>query len=326
MSLPSAQKARRAQLQADISRTAEGMVTTPAAPTLTVVPDEPELDISLYAVNTDLAAPVANPPQPAAAPAVDWEAEAKKNEQRWHTLQGLYERERAEREALAARLNQNSPLPQPGAGNEDDFQPVVFDPNAPELDFTDEERETYSQSLSVIERAAKREAMKLVQQAVEPLTREINQLRGASRKLDDMTEKAFLTNVRRSIPDLDTITSSDAWKAYAGSRIPFTGMTVGQALMQAHNARDLDRVVEIFDGYRGKATSNAIASLTAPAVSGAAAAPRQAGSDQKPRLKWSERTKAHEAFVKGRLTHERLKQIDALYKQADAEGRVDYNS
>lgn len=323
MSLPAAQKARRAQLQAEIGQTAEGMAIPPAAPNLSIVQDEPELDISLYAVNSDLAAPVADPPQPAAAPAIDWEAEAKKNEQRWHTLQGLYERERLEREALTARINSASPLP---ASAEEDFQVPPFDLNDPELDLTEEERDTYAQSISVIQKAARKEAMKLVQQAVEPLTREINQLRGASRKLDDMTEKSFLGNVRRSIPDLDTITTSAAWKEYAASRIPFTGMTVGQALMQAHNARDLDRIVEIFDGHRGKATSNVIASLTAPAVSGAAAAPRQPGSDQKPRLKWSERTKAHESFVKGRITHERLKQIDALYKQADAEGRIDYNS
>jgi hypothetical protein len=332
MSLPSAMKSKRAQLQAQISQAADG-ISDPPAPALSVVDNGApapaaleELDISLYAVNPDLAAPVADPPNTAAAPAIDWEEEARKNEKRWHTLQGLYERERLEREALEARLNGAHPLPAAPAGQADEFLPVSFDLDDPELELTDDEKTTYAESFSVIQKAAKREAMKLVKTAIEPLNREIQQLRGASRKIDDMTEKAFLASVRKSVGDLDNLTSSAAWKDHASSRVPFTGLTVGQALMQAHNARDLDRVVEIFDAFRGKATSNAVASLTAPAVAGATAIPRQADRNKAPTLKWSERTKAHNAFVKGQISIERLNQIDALYKKADREGRIDYNS
>jgi hypothetical protein len=333
MSLPSAMKSKRAQLQAQISQAADGIGDN-AQPILSVVDNgaptpgaAEELDISLYAVNSDLAAPVADPPNTSAAPTIDWEEEARKNEKRWHTLQGLYERERLEREALEARINGGHPLPaQAPAGQDNEFLPVSFDLDDPELELTDDEKTTYAESFSVIQKAAKREAMKLVKTAIEPLNREIQQLRGASRKIDDMTEKAFLASVRKSVGDLDNLTSSAAWKDHASSRVPFTGLTVGQALMQAHNARDLDRVTEIFDGFRSKATSNVVASLTAPAVAGATAIPRQANGNKAPNLKWSERTNAHKAFVKGQISIERLNQIDALYKKADSEGRIDYNS
>lgn len=336
MSLPSAMKSKRAQLQAQISQAADGIgdgappslsVVDNGAPAPVAAPQLEELDISLYAVNSDLASPVADPPNTSAAPAIDWEEEARKNEKRWHTLQGLYERERLEREALEARMNGGHPLPaQAPAGQADDFLPVSFDLDDPELELTDDEKTTYAESFSVIQKAAKREAMKLVKTAIEPLNREIQQLRGASRKIDDMTEKAFLASVRKSVGDLDNLTSSAAWKDHASSRVPFTGLTVGQALMQAHNARDLDRVTEIFDGFRSKASSNVVASLTAPAVAGATAIPRQANGNKAPNLKWSERTNAHKAFVKGQISIERLHQIDALYKKADSEGRIDYNS
>jgi hypothetical protein len=50
------------------------------------------------------------------------------------------------------------------------------------------------------------------------------------------------------------------------------------------------------------------------------------GTPRLAKLKWSERQKAHDAFIKGNITHEKLRQIDAAYKQADAESRIDYNS
>src|SRR5574343_512541 len=183
MSLPQAMKSKRAQLQAQISQAADGIGEPAPAlsvvdngtppPAATSVPDG-ELDISLYAVSPDLASPVADPPNTAGAPAIDWEEEARKNEKRWHTLQGLYERERLEREALEARLNAAQPLPAAApAGQVDDFLPVSFDLDDPELELTDDEKTTYAESFSVIQKAAKREAMKLVKTAIEPLNREI---------------------------------------------------------------------------------------------------------------------------------------------------------
>jgi hypothetical protein len=306
-------------MQAELSSATDAALGgTPAANE----PGTEELDLSLYAV-PDTSPP---PATPEPAPAVNWEEEAKKSDQRWRTLQGLYDRERAQREQLEQQLN--NPLPPiapPAVDALDDFFPGQFDENDPELDFTEDEQRIYSESLGVIQKAAKREAMKLVKTAVEPLTREIKQLRGASQKFEDMTERSFVAAVKSRVPDMDNVTANPNWKEYTAKRVPYTQLNIGQALMQAHQARDIDRIVEIFDGFVTGNTSNAVAALTAPAVAGAAPIPRQPGA-ARPKLKWSERQKAHDAFIKGNITHEKLRQIDAAYKQADAESRIDYNS
>jgi hypothetical protein len=319
MALPAAQRQRKQQLQEQLTETLDKNAPRPAAE------NDPELDISAFAVVDGKNNPAEDAPPTPPTPTVNWEEEARKSEQRWRTLQGLYDRERADRETLAVRLAQVESASAAPVQQEFGFTPGMFDDNSPELDLTEDEQRTYAESLGVIQKAAKREAMKLVKSAVEPLTREIQQLRGASQKFEDMNERTFLSNVKNRVPDMDSIVASEAWKDYTRQRVPFTQLTVGDALMQAHNARNFDSVVEILEGFRGTNVSNAKAALTAPAVTGAAPIPRQQGNS-KPKLRWSERTKAHDMFIKGNITHEKLRQIDALYKEADAEGRIDYNS
>ena len=255
---------------------------------------------------------------------------------KWKTIAGMYERAKDDRrksqeqlDALTLRFDELSrqltelranPAPQPAAP-----QPV----QAVDTDLTDEQRTRYEDALPVIEKMASRIVSKALEDAgVLALKTEVGEIKANTGKLasTQMTqdENAFIGRVRDKFPKMDSIVQEPGWAEYMARRVPFSPHTFGQALIAAHNARDFERVVEIMDGYKP---------TPAPTIDDLATPSRRADiidpvatAQRKPTLKWSERVKASDDFKKGRITRERLDQINALYTEAEKEGRINMNA
>lgn len=252
-----------------------------------------------------------------------WKAEAQKLEQRYKSLQGVIEsleptlkKEKAERERLEKELQ----------ALREAMPPPVPIPN-PEEDLTEEELTTYGESQAVISKIARKIARGETSAAIKDLRAEIKELRESQNRvqtdLRTTSEEQFLSHVKSRISKFDDIVASDEWKAYIATKAPYSRNTVYDMLAKAHVDRDLDTIAEIFGGFKpSKAT---LAEMVSPSLTGGAA-PIHTNGQQKPILKLSDRKKVSEDFVKGKITKEVRDQWDKLFKEAEAENRIDYNA
>ena len=257
---------------------------------------------------------------------------------RWKTVAGMFERVKEDRRKLQESLDKLTTrfdevntrldelkaaraLPQPAA-------PVVA-PVPLDTGLTDLERDTYKDALPVIEKLATRIAKQALEDAGLPtLKTEVGEIKNSTGALAKtqitQDENAFYGRVRDKFPKMDSIVKEAEWGEYMSTRVPFSPYTFGQALIAAHNARDFERVVEIFDGYK-PTPKPTIDELATPSRRADTVDP-VARAQLKPTLKWSERVKASEEFRKGRITRERMDQINALYAEAEKEGRINMNA
>ncbi|KVO05561.1 hypothetical protein WJ69_22945 [Burkholderia ubonensis] len=142
------------------------------------------------------------------------------------------------------------------------------EPALPEL--SDEEQAMYGDFAPVAE--------KLIARATAPLLKQISDLQKANGTSSDavgqLNENLFVRDVGARVPEMAEITKSPAWKEYLQRNIPLTRLRIQDALMNAHNERDLAGVVSIFDAFKteqGSQQPPAGTSTSAPAAAGGAA-------------------------------------------------------
>lgn len=272
-------------------------------------------------VPTPAPTPVQEAPKPSAEEQL--RAEFQKLEQRYKSLQGVIEsleptlksektkREQLERELL--ELRQSIPPPPPV-------------PN-PDEDLTEEELVTYGESQAVISKIARKIARGETSAAMADIKKELKELREANTRvqtdLSTTSESQFMDHVKSRIKHFDKIVASEEWKEHIGTKAPYSRKTIYDMLAQAHVDRDLDTIVEIFEGF--KPSKETLAGMVTPTLSGGAA-PVNTNGQQKPMLKISDRKKVSDDFVKGKINKETRDYWVNLFKEAEAEGRLDFNA
>jgi hypothetical protein len=323
--LPQAMIVKRELLRAQQAGNAPPAEVT--QPTEVVIPhlDGPPAQAPVVNKPT-LVPPVEAPPAPKTLTVEEqWKAEAQKNEQRWKSLQGVIEglepalkSERAQRERLEKELQ----------ALREAMPPPVQLPN-PEEDLTEDELQTYGESQAVISKIARKIARGETTSAIAAIQRELKELREAnSRVQTDLTttsESQFMGHVKSRIKHFDDIVVSDEWKDYIATKAPYSRKTVYDMLAQAHTERDIDTIAEIFAGF--KPAKAALAGMVTPSLSGGGSTPISTnGSGHKPTLKLSDRKRVSEDFVKGKIDKATRDHWDKLFKEAEAEGRLDFNA
>jgi hypothetical protein len=316
MGLPKVQLAKKAAMVAENGEVAPSnapvvlsMVPT-STPPAAVVPAEPVVE-----------------PGVPAEPVVDWKAEHEAVLEKYRSLTGIHlsyqdkinesEARIAQMQAELQRFTETPPMP-----------PVVDTSD----DWTEEERATYGPAETPVQKVARREAKKIAKQLRAEIDREIGELRNSQQQvgkdLAATTEQQFLSTVKANVKNFEAIIASPKWADYAATRIPYTQMKVSDALGIAHNNRDLERVLEIFSGF--KPVTPTLKHMESPPINGSAA-PSSSGGE-KPILRMSDRKKLNNDFRLGRLDKDPVKakaKLDLLvaeFTQAEQEGRLDYNS
>lgn len=346
--LPSAMQARKAKLEAMMpsleqpvtpaptpKRPVPVMVHSATPPAPAPAPAAPvELNMADFVVDDDSTAtddptkatPAAQAPAATSAPASAPTLEEDENQWKWkyHSLEGNHQiamrenREMRDRLAVLEDKLDQFTKPKPNA------TPV----NDKEFDLTPEEDEQYGQSIPVLNKVYNKNVQKLITDIVTPLQQKIAELeknnQNVEQRITATDEGSFVQQVKMHVKDLETVTKTPEWKQFISRPIsPYTTKTIGNALVEAHNGRDLERVVKVFSDFGASRAGNPGDAYRAPAVSAAAGALPDSG--KKPMLKWSEREKASKQFRKRQISPEQFQKIADLYREADAEGRIDYN-
>jgi hypothetical protein len=195
-----------------------------------------------------------------------------------------------------------------------------------DTDLTPEEEQQYQASLSVIDKRARRQARALVDKEMATLRQEMQSVRQETGSLTTglaaSTEANFIASVRGAVVPLggmDKIVKHPEWPKYLDQDIPLLGVPIKTVLQQHHNARNLDGVLKVFEGFKPEA--NPLAAQEVPSANAASAAPAPAKSEGR-KLPISKLREANAAYTRGRMTADEYGNIRKVYERAEAEGRV----
>ncbi len=206
--------------------------------------------------------------------------------------------------------------------------------NEPALDLTEEELQEYGAALPVLNKLLTKERRNIEQSVIKPLQQEILELKKSNtdvvQKAAASDEGTFVQQVRMQVKnvggDFDAILKNPKWAEFTNRAIgPYADITIGQALWDAHKKRDLGKVIKVFEDFAKTQTTNGAGdAYRAPSVSAAAGALPES-NEKKPMLKWSKRKEASDKFRKRQISMDEYNQIAKVYRDAEAEGRIDFS-
>lgn len=197
--------------------------------------------------------------------------------------------------------------------------------------FTDEENTQFGDSRGYIEKVARLEAARIVNELLPGITAQISEAKqaatGAATTVQQNAARAFHSEVTGRVKDIQTLIKDKNWDAFLDSIEPFSGAPFGVLLTHNVNSKNLDAVVNIYDAFRTKyiapLPSSAGYSGAAPSSNGTIEPPTPPSNEK---LKISDRKKASDDYKKNRITYDQLQEVDKKFKEADKLGNVDYNA
>lgn len=112
--------------------------------------------------------------------------------------------------------------------------------------FTDDVLETYGDLANTVQSALSKQEAKHKKE-LEVLQQQQRQLNEQILKRD---EANFNAQLRAAIPQIDTLTKDNLeWQDYINSTIPYTSISIYEALSHAHHNRDIKTIREIVGGF-----------------------------------------------------------------------------
>ena len=253
-----------------------------------------------------------------------------------HTLAAREETARLRADELTQRLTELERVVKDGG------KPAAPTPApAPSLtieapQFSEEEEKAFGDSRDFITKVVRAELAPLVQQINDLIgglktditsTKEVTTTVAAN--LAKGKEKDFFRRVSEAVPSIKAIISHKNWADYLDEVDEMTGHTLEQLL--AYNVKNerLDAVVRIYKNFAEKylvKDNSVISGYAGGGKPNANSSGEEGNQTQVVKLKQSDRKKASEDYRKGRLTWEKLEEINKAFENADKLGNVDYNS
>lgn len=222
-----------------------------------------------------------------------------------------------------AKVTQKTPEPE-----------KVTAPVAPTFELTKDEQELYGEFMPVADKLVS----KAVYQATAPLLEKIANLEKQTGEVDKRTgaasEEAFHAMVRATIPQFDRTIQKEEWQQFVKQPVPYTNLTVGNVLWDAHQKRDLARINQIFDAFASQhaPTTAAVQTPATPAnpspstngLSQFATPGKTNTAPHKPSPQFSQQdySKKLEDMRRGRLSKEDFMKFENQFKEAAKKGLV----
>lgn len=203
----------------------------------------------------------------------------------------------------------------------------VYDPESVAL--TEDESKLIAQSRPLVEKLTKAILNDVYKTHIKPLHDQIDQQRAHAQAVEQQIAndraRKFYNDVHVRLPDLKRIAATPEFASYLKQPAPRSGgaFTVEQELMTAIQYGNMEAVVEIVSGYKP--------SHPQPGVQNVAPGRPQAGTPPTVEkgskiLPYSKFLNAQRLFENGMMTHDAYLKVQDAFKNAELDGRVDYNS
>lgn len=148
---------------------------------------------------------------------------------------------------------------------------------------------------------------------------------GVSKKADTTMEAQFYATLNRLVPDWEQINKDATFLAWLGEADPVYRVPRQAALDAAHQRGDVEGVAAVFNTFKASRPSKpsaALASQVSPGTSGGAAAPTAPGAKPMIAQKFVQQFFSDQAKGRYRGREEEAARIEAEINQAAAEGRI----
>ncbi len=181
-------------------------------------------------------------------------------EQKWRTLQGMYNvdfpRMTAENEELRQRLQSMEQLI---ATIQSAPPPVVEPEPAPVSSITDADREEYGDSIDMMRKVSQDVASPYITE-IEGMKQTINELRGqVVPRMDQLAnqqhhnaEQSFWSELNITVPDWQTVNNDPDFQSWLLETDPLSGMTRQTFLLDAQRELDAPRVAGFFSSWANR--------------------------------------------------------------------------
>jgi hypothetical protein len=136
-------------------------------------------------------------------------------------------------------------------------------------------------------------------------------------------EKNFMARVQEKITDVAQLVGHANFKSWMKEYVPMTSTTFDQALAEAHQAENLQAVIDIFDVFRKKVGLAKPSTAGYAGAAGSAALVEPAAAASGERFTMTERKKKSEQLRKKQISQQEFDKYKAEFDKANEEGRVD---
>lgn len=212
---------------------------------------------------------------------------------------------------------------------EERFNAFQVKPNVPqsELDVNAlPEYEEYREAIPFVSTVHKQ----LLQKELEPILKELEDLKRTNKNVATQVatseNSAFVQSLKASIKDYDKILTNHRpdWLSFIHTPLsPYTNKTINDALHEAHESRNAEFIIQAFNDFAKSKLNNAGNAYYAPSVNAASSSIPL--TKDKTILKWSKRKEASKQKNLGLMDAATFNKIDAMYKKANEEGRIDFD-
>lgn len=275
------------------------------------------------------------PAQPQAQPVVPQQPQPPQPsddswEQRYRTLQGIHNKQvadlkdrldqmAAQHQQLLDRLSAPPPAAQP--------QPVAVN---------SQDAEVFGEDLvKMIQRTATQMLGPVAESVEQRLSQLEASLQGTNKVVAKTADDTFFTDLRTQVPDFDQINTSEPFLAWLAEEDDLTGEPRQAALSAAGNARDLRRVVKVFNAFKRTAGTTAqpsppaspasrLEAQVSPISTGNGGAPVTQNAQGKPLLTTQQVERFYSDVRRGayRGNDQMRMATEAVINEALAEGRI----
>ena len=245
----------------------------------------------------------------------------------------------ARTEELSHRLTQletnskapNDPTPPASSAPGASKPAKLKTPDTTNIQFTDEENEQYGETRSYIERICRLVVAEELNRLLPEIESNLEQVRttaaSASQSVARTAIQAFNADLVKAVPDLKELIKHPQWSAYLDERERYTRATMENLIQMHVNNRDVEGLKEIYDNFRTKyikplTNSEGWESGNPDGVT----TPPTDGDKPTEKLKLSDRQQASKDYRHGKLSWEKLQEVNKKFDEADKKGLVDYNA
>lgn len=263
-------------VQAQVDRAEELLQSRQAPPAPAPAPVEPPAPAP---------APVEPPPTPPAPPTPAPNSEAAVWEQRYRSLQGMFNQQQEQNRVNVQQLaDQIAALTQQLAAQAKPPAPAP----AP-VAITPQDREAFGDPLvDMVQRGTQAvlpQVQQMIQQAVAPLQEQLpkvaQQVQQTAQAAALTAREQFFVSLDAARPDWETINGRADWLAWLGEADPMTGVPRQAILDDAINSQSLQRTLAVFNAF-APAQAPTPAPTPAPAAPPVSPAPRSVGANVVP--------------------------------------------
>lgn len=201
-------------------------------------------------------------------------------------------------------------------------------------EITPEEQEQFGESQAYVEKIAANKVLDVLGPVLEKINAQLSgiaeQTHGLGHQFQQTQERTFQAELKKNVPNLSEIIGHKHWGDFLDEVEDLTGATYEALLGNAVAKRNMRALVNIYKAfqtkYMGTQAPTSAEGYTGAAPSGGEAPSSLPGEGTNKKLKLSARKQASEDFRKGRITWEKLQEVDKAFKEAEAKGLVDNNS